>query len=357
MRRTARMIALTAACLAALDLAVAGGLVLAARLGGPLEQLVVFFEYGRSVPGKIDRWARDGAGRGNLLEVGWIPQTVAHSTAGFAAEPGTPVLREYGMSFSRNVVAEAAALGLATPVDLHDGPGAAPNYVHQLFLEDRRNRRPGDVVVFAVLASALPNMLSLTARTGAFEQPAPMTFPIFGDGRTVEPLVRSLADEMAVRGDPAFAARWRAQLAAEDALYTPFAFAAQWLDVSPLARLTRRTLATSIISARKAEVHRSGRAAASLRRVLRSFAETARADGQVPIVLLIQNESRHVVDLDAIAGATLRDAGVAFVDAADHMSPEDARSYEADGHFRPEVDRRIALGLIAAIAGAEGAGE
>ena len=85
-----RPLAATLVALVCIDLAVAGALALSARGLLPLGALERYFDYGRSVPGKLAQWeaGADGAG-GNLLDAGWTDANVAHSAARFAQEPAS----------------------------------------------------------------------------------------------------------------------------------------------------------------------------------------------------------------------------------------------------------------------------
>lgn len=352
MRRTLTMAAAVIVALALLDLAVAL-LLSQARPGLPLARLAplaTYFEYGRSVPGKIARWKDDPDAPGNLLAVAWIPDIVADSTARFAEAPLGRTVRGYGMSFSNNILEQAAPLRPDLALDLHAGPGAPANFALALFEADRANRAPGDVVVLGVLASAVPALGALTNATWVFEQPAPFTYPIYrADGDVVVPIVRSLDDHLALEADPEAAAAWAAQLAREDVFYGWQAFAMPWLDASPFARLVRRTLAARHL----AEVRRAvaaGKAfpvAETILGIVERFERMARADGQVPIVLLIQTRDPRDVDLAALVGPALARRGVTVLATADVVDVRDMRSFVADGHYAPARDAELGRAFAA----------
>ena len=353
MRPALSVLLATLAALVLLDLAVAAALATVAPAG-----LVRFFDYGRSVPGKIAEWAADPKAPYNLYDVAWRDDLVARSAQGFAAEdPAVPVVRGYGMSFSNRILTAARARRPGMALDLMAGPGASPNFAYALYLDDRANRRPGDIVVLGLLSYAVPGMAALSNRTWAFEQPAPCTYPIFrpdpaGPGllRT-EPLVRTLADERRTGTDPAFAAAWRAQLAREDAFYGPVAFAWPWLDRSPLIRLVRRSLAVRGIARRQAAFIADPDDPAlpygeTLRRMVAEFGRTARADGERPVVLLIEARGGKP-DLKALLAPTLVAGGIAYLATSDLQSPDDPQAFLPDGHYRPGIDDGFARALLA----------
>ena len=351
MARQIRVILATMAMLVLLDLAVATILRTVAPPG-----LVAFFDYGRSVPGKLARWQADPGAPGNLFGVSWRPDMLAASAAGFAAEDAAPVVRVYGMSFVDQILQAAQRQRPALRLDLHSGPQAPPNFTYAMALDDRPNRRAGDIVVLGILAEALPGLATLGNRSWAFEQPAPFTYPVFRPRpgapglRRIDPLVLSVRDQAALDDDPARAAAWRAQLRGEDAFFDPAAYAAPVLDASPLARLVRRSVAVGgYLRRRDAFLDHPETAAIDwpevLRRMVTSFAGMVRADGQVPVVLLVEGRGRRPVLAPLLRG-TLEAAGIATLATDAVHDPGDAALFLPDGHYRPEVNDDFARALL-----------
>jgi len=297
MRRTLKMAFMTLLSLLVLDGLVAATLTWADR-NGRLGSLVYFFEYGRSVPGKLARWEEN-------------PNLVT-----FQEEPADigPVIRSYGMSFTLNIRNEALALRPDLIWEPHAGPAGPPNFTYALFEDDRANRREGDIAIFGVLSSVVPTMAAMSNQTRIFEQPAPLTYPIYlpneeGGLERVDPLVTSAAQHRALGQDPEARLAWHAQLGEEDAYYSPIGFGLTWLDMSPLSRLVRRALAQS---------H----------------------------VLLVQTNRRFDVDILEIAKPMLDAENIPYVATAEIFDPADLSGYLADGHFKPEIDRLFAERLI-----------
>ena len=341
---------LTLACLVVFDLCVALGLGFAERTGR-LGTLVEFFDYGRSVPGKLDKWEANPEIRGAMLDAAWLPRVLERSTARFQDETATdgPVIRSYGMSFVNNILKSAVALRPETLWDAHTGPGVPPNYVYTLFQEDRANRRTGDVVVLGLLSSGVPAMAALSNRTWVFEQPAPLTYPIYwpeGDGlRRIDPVITSIAQERGPDRDAQVLKDWQAQLKQHDRFYGPATFGAPITDISPLLRLMRRALAKSHVDDTNAQILTDGTYPYQevLIRMVRAFAETARADGQVPVVVMVQTRNLSDVDLAPLLRETLEAEAIPYLATTDHVSPRDSSVFiHADGHYTPEVDERFA---------------
>lgn len=317
--------------------------------------LVRFFDYGRSVPGKLETWRLNPGVPGNLQAVAWMPEMIADSRAEFAAEPPETgrVVRVYGLSFVNHVVEAAQAAKPSMILDKHSGPGAPPNFTYAAFLDDRANRREGDIVVLGILSSALAPMASFSNSSWAFEQPAPFTYPIFrpntdnGLNRT-EPLLQSYAQYHAEGYDNP---RWQAQLKSEDRLYSPVATGLAWLDLSPFARLVRRSLAIDDISRREADVLSDPTGAPYpygeiLNRMAATFAQMARADGQIPVVMLIQSGNPGDPDILGLMKETLVTENIPYFATAEHHSPRDPRAFVGDGHYTHEVNQTFGKAFL-----------
>lgn len=353
MKKTLAISTLTLVFLVLLDVMVAATLGWAERTGR-LGSLVQYFEYGRSVPGKLIKWQTEPNTPGNLFETGWRPDLVTKSAASFKDEPEDigPVIRSYGMSFVVNIRKQARALREDLNWDSHAGPAAPPNYTYALFEDDHANRRPGDIAIFGILSSGVSTMAALSNRTRVFEQPAPLTYPVYrpeGDGlRRVDPLVESAEAERALANDPDARAAWSAQLAEEDAFYSPVSFGMSWFDASPFARLIRRSLAKSHIETRIDDILNDGAYPYEvvLPRMIRAFAETARADGQIPVVMLLQTKNPRDPDLLALAKPVLKAHDIPYFASAEHFDPRDLSGFAADGHYKPQIDRFFAEQLL-----------
>lgn len=347
MRNALKTLVLTLACLVAIDVLVAVALTL--PVPSSLKQ---FFEYGRSVPGKLAQWQENPDMPANLLRVAWQPAIVSGSARAFAEEdPGQRRLRLYGFSFANHISEALAARRPDLPIDRHSGPGAPPNFTYSLAAQDRANRRPGDVVVWAVLSSSTPAMSSFSNRVWAFEQPSPFTYPVYrlaegGGLRREDPVVVDLDDQLALDERPELAARWSRQLRERDGLYTAAAFGAPWLDISPFSRLIRRARATNAIAEREDAITARPDAAPYpyaevLRRMARDFAAEVRADGQVPVVMLVQTGDLGSPDLRALLAPYLREHDIPYFATADYQDPADPSVFLPDGHYTYPVNERF----------------
>ncbi|KIC40597.1 hypothetical protein RA27_12535 [Ruegeria sp. ANG-R] len=317
-----------------------------AEASGRLGSLVAFFEYGRSVPGKLARWQDNPTLRGNLFDVSWRSAILDESVSKFAdgSADNSPTIRSYGMSFVNNIIKRAVEKRPGLISDSHAGPGAPPNFTYALFQDDRQNRRPGDIVVLGILSSSVPAMAALSNRTWVFEQPAPFTYPVYwpeGEGlRRVEPLINSADAQRALSDNPTLQAAWRDQLASEDLFHAYSTFGGRALDASPFLRLVRRSVGTSHVAKTEAEILAGTHYPYDtvLRRMVSEFARTAREEDQIPIVMLIQSRDPRDADILAITRPVLEAENIAYLATAEHFDPRDASGFLPDGHYRPRVD-------------------
>jgi hypothetical protein len=316
--------------------------------------LVRYFDYGRSVPGKLAQWQEQPDTTGNLFDVGWRENLINAEMTGPAAPTG--VVRVYGMSFVNNILREAGKIDPNLAMDRHTGPGAPPNYTYAVFLDDADQRVPGDIAVLGILSSSVPALAAMSNRTWVFEQPTPMTYPIFrpddDDGLVrIDPLVQSPDQERALREDAVARVAWNAQLRREDAFYGQATFGFPVLDASPFMRLVRRTFGINHIEERKSAVlDPTSRHAFPyedvLQRMVWEFAQTARAEGIVPIVFLIQTRDLSDPNLAEVLGGVLTEHAIPVLDTADYVDPSIFTNFVSDGHYTRANDETFARAFL-----------
>ena len=77
-----------------------------------------------------------------------------------------------------------------------------------------------------------------------------------------------------------------------------------------------------------------------------SFAQTARADKQTPVVLLIQTHDPLDVDLFAIAKPILHLENIPYLATVEHVDPQNHSGFLDDGHYQPQIDHIFANAFI-----------
>ncbi|MEM9880494.1 MAG: hypothetical protein AAF862_14580, partial [Pseudomonadota bacterium] len=279
---------------------------------------------------------------------------VAGSAQKFRSEttPNGRVIRSYGMSFVNRIVTAATEIDPRFVRDLHAGPSSPPNFTYSLFLKDSDSRRAGDIAVFGILSSSVPAMAAQSNSSWLFEQPAPFTYPVYwpdGDKlRAVEPFITSAQQQRDVLRQPALRDAWYEHMSREDGFFGSQTFGFPLLDISPFARLVRRTLAISSIDRAKSRILKGTEYpyAEVLRLMIVTFAERARADGQIPVVFLIQSRDARDVDLLSIAHSTLVENNIDYVATAEIVDPRDRSLFLLDSHYKPEIDKLFAQRFV-----------
>ena len=212
---------------------------------GHAPDLTRYFEYGRSVEGKLARkMAEDPSRGGNILSAGWIDHEQLKQLPDRPHEGANLLVAAYGQSFTLNAANAAAKMDTRVTIRPFGGPGAPPSHSYAAYLADAPYRK-ADVVVFGVLSSTIGLMGSLSGLFSNFESPAPFTYPRYrltGDRLSAElPLIRSETEFRA-----AFLRRsgtwqqFKAQLEQSDRGYDAFTFEESVADSSSIVRLLRR---------------------------------------------------------------------------------------------------------------------
>lgn len=319
-----------------------------------------YFEFGRSTEGKLRRAVLLDGSSSIVAKTGWLgvdqttnPAPPVHRKA----DDPRPTVSIYGMSYAlhmRNQLDEIDGLNLR----FWGGPGAAPNHAYTAYLKDR-GRHESDVVVFAMVTDALRGIVTTTGATKGFDG-LPFMYPRYfvqdGELKSTEVFCESLDCFREMLQSPERWSQWRAFLEENDAFYSPLLFDETPLDASVTVRLARKAWSQSFQREHKRRLF-DGRDFSeeveemrALRLMVRRFSEQARADGQVPVVVLFSNVGFSDA-LYRFLGPTLDEHGIPYVSSHEIAPPEDPRSYGPDNyHFTDELRAAIAEAFIAEVA-------
>ncbi|MCH8822010.1 MAG: hypothetical protein IH984_00750 [Planctomycetes bacterium] len=323
---------------------------------GPLQRR---FAEGRSVEGKLDRMVGEtDESSAPMATAGWYGSRSDQPT--HAEHPDGLLVAVYGMSTSFRMCYALQELEPSLTLRLVGGPNAPLSHSYNGYLKDR-NHHEADVVLLGVSAWALAGIESMTQMLIQFDAPALYTYPVYRivDGKLVAttPLVQSLDELRCAMGDTDLWEAFRLQLAENDAYYDELVFRDSPLDNSTLVRLLRRGWGQRQRRRQLARVHNAdgyrsdSNVGPVAREIIRSFAETVRADGRLPIVILF-HEKGFDDHLYALLGPTLKEHGIPFLSTHDLAPASDHDSFLPDGHFTAEVDKRIAREVLAVISNA-----
>ncbi|MGH8223764.1 MAG: hypothetical protein ACREQZ_12405 [Woeseiaceae bacterium] len=343
--------------LAVLDLAI--GFVFGNPYGRDPErvvQLTRYFDYGRSIEGKVRAMAgADGSTAHPLAQAGWIA-----APAGQPDRPGKDqdlLIAVYGMSFAANIVRRVQELDPRIAVRVAGGPAAALSHSYAMYMADR-GRHEARVVVLGILASSLPGLVTTTHMTWNFEGPSPHFYPRFtvADGSLVEfrPSVATLPELQAILRDES---RWQTligEIAANDEFYDPLVFNSWSLDGSIVARLARRGWGQKSKRATLERFHRGDGFTNELglrdvaQALVSSFIVQVRNDGKLPVIVAI-NDRGYADHLHQILRPAVRDDLAVYLSTHELAPATDSGNFLKDGHFTPAKDRLVGRRLAALI--------
>jgi hypothetical protein len=314
-----------------------------------------YFDHGRSIEGKIRHMVGPTAETSApIVEAGWLDKMVHRpDLPDKPKQAGGLLVTVYGMSFTNQMCDAMIELDPTLTLRRFAGPASPPNHSYAAYTLDRGGR--SDVVIIGILASSVMGLATNNYMTWRFEGPAPYTYPRYTfDGAKLEPhwpMVRTLEQMRQRLSDPALWAEYVAQIRTEDDFYDPFVFNLNLTDSSALLRLLRRAWAQrheSLVAGRfrtSAGFVQDSDVNRTLKALVESFAETARRDGKLPIIVLFQDRD-YKDQLYRALGQTLEDKSIPFVSTHSICPTTNPRYFLADTHFTKEGNRMIAGAVL-----------
>ncbi|MDH5676638.1 MAG: hypothetical protein OEZ06_31260 [Myxococcales bacterium] len=327
----------------------------ALRPGQPaanIDAITRYFEYGRSVEGKLVRMvAPTDEATQPIARAGWVSPLPPPEPP---LESGEVRVAIYGMSFAKHIAQELSAIDPTFVCEMFGGPGAPANLTFAAFQADRR-RTHARVVVWAVLASSVRRMGSLSIQTAGFEQPVPMTFPRFDvvEGRLtrIDPVISSLAELRAALAagsfdDPVWI-QWRQQLEEHDDMYDALLFRHNVFDGLATVRLMRRAWWGRHISRFTTTVYDpvdgfGGLPARTLPVLAEHFLEQAQQDGRIPVVMLIHDQG-FGTHLFRLMRPILDRKRIPYLSTHETVPPDNPHLFLSDGHIAQESNHEVAV--------------
>ncbi len=318
-----------------------------------------FFEFGRSVEGKLARMTRKtDEESAPILATGWIanPRIKTFSNAQTAASK--PVVTVYGMSHSVLLAEDMAGIDNSLSVRSFGAPGAVPTWSYAAYMSDKE-RQYSDVVVLAVMTRGVPLICTTSGATKEVESVWPYTYPRFiienGTLASVSPPFISLDGYREYFYD---STKWRAYvewLRKYDKYFDPVLFKKTFLDNSSIYRILHRAYAYSAERKKEARVYddRKGFNALSeevqiLRLIIENFSAEARRNHSLPIIYIVNNVSMGD-HLYRILEPTLAAQKIPFLSSHEICDPNDPRNYLPDSHFVRSINLELAKAMIKVI--------
>jgi hypothetical protein len=315
-----------------------------------------YFEYGRSVEGKLDRMTRrTNAESAPILAAGWLPAGRTAPDAGPAGRATKPVVTLYGMSHA-NLLAEEMARGDETvQIRSRAAPLGTPTWAYTAYLRDRERVR-SDVAILTVMTETIPLLSATSGGTMYFDGAYPYTWPRYylvdGTLRSVAPPFLSVEGYREHFYDEGRWSAYRRWLEAHDSYYDPLLFRRSVLDGSSLLRLLRRSYAFATRARKKAAVYDDARGfdASSeevrlLDAIVADFARSARREGTRPIVFVVNNLNTGARAFELLRPTLERDR-VPCLSSHELCPPDEPRNYLPDSHFTPAKNAELARAMV-----------
>lgn len=319
-------------------------------------QLNLYFEYGRSVEGKLARMiGTTDESSAPIAQAGWLDLELWKKlNIPTSRAPGEDLLVAiYGMSFSNQVAEAMKEMDAKIGLRLVAGPAAPPNYAFAAYKLDR-GKHQADVAILGILASSVKALRTISGLTWNFEAPTPFTYPRYfvADGKlkAIWPKVLSLAQLRTVVEDKQQWNEFVTQIRDNDQFFSSFLFKRNWLDNSAIVRLIRRGYAQRHQAMITNKIHSSAGFNAEidipvLSSIVTDFAATARTDGKLPIVLLISDRGYEDHLFKALS-PTLEGASIPYVSTHNIAPATDIKNFVGDGHFTESANKLIAKAVL-----------
>ncbi len=316
-------------------------------------QLKTYFEYGRSIEGKVARMIGETDQKSaELARVGWLNPN--EWTPAKRPADKKRLIAVYGMSFTDQLMNEMKSLDSRLAFRRISAPSAPPNHSYAAYKLDR-GKHDADVVILGILASSIKAMPTLSAMTWQFEAPALYTYPRYtleqGKLQAIAPKVRSLAELRTALADPnsEFVAQLQNRDPQGDRAYDGFLFRRNALDHSSIVRMVRRAWAQRHLGELKKESHSPQGFAEDEMNVLRAmvsdFAATARQDGKLPIVVVLNDKGFDDHLFQALSPVFQKES-IPYVSTHNIAPATDFRNFVGDGHFTKSANQRIAQAVL-----------
>ncbi|MDF5713194.1 MAG: hypothetical protein PUP93_04740 [Rhizonema sp. NSF051] len=319
------------------------------------KQLSLYFNYGRSLEGKISQMVGPTDESSSAIAVaGWLDPEL-WKKLNLATRPANKedlLVAIYGMSFSNHVGEAMKEINPKITLRMIAGPAAPPNYSLGAYKLDM-GRHQADVVMMGILASSVKGLTTLNGMTWQFEGPAPYTYPKYflEDGKLKEivPTVTSLAQLRDTFHSSQQRDVFLAQLQENDQFFDSFLFNRNFLDNSTLIRLIRRAWAQRHQKEVEKQIHTSKGFTEYPTQILRAmvtdFALTAVKEHKLPIVLLF-NDRGYDDHLFRALEPTLKSAAIPYVSTHNIAPASNLANFIPDGHFVKSVDQQIAKAVF-----------
>jgi len=323
--------------------------------GTPPSFLQEYFEYGRSVEGKLERMARMQDSKPvSLLGYGWL-QDKSYELLPRRVPENQILVAVYGMSHAKLLGEAIELLSSKYVIRYINAPGAPPQWSFAAYEEDKEYHE-AKVVIMGIMTDSIPYLTATAGATAFFDMSHPYTFPrYFVEDDILKQIYPPFFTRKGFREYFYDKNKWgdyRAWLAENDKFYDAFLFKRSLTDKSALLRVLRRAYSEMFKQKRIRDVYRSegfklnSEEVITLRALVREFSRTAKKMKSVPIVYIVNNEGRGN-HLFKVLEPALDAERIPYLSTHIICPPDDPRVYTGvNSHFTPEKDKELAKEII-----------
>ena len=318
-----------------------------------------FFEYGRSVEGKLARMmGKPGGPSSRVLSSGWLDGSAVRIQSKDTQRGDRPAVTVYGMSHAVQLAEALAKADDSLFVRSVGAPGAVPTWAYEAYLADR-DRFNSEVVILGIMTEGVSLIGTTSGTTNHFDSVWPYTYPRYylRDGKLGRrsPPCLCLKEYKEHFYDPE---KWESYvdwLRLNDKYYDPLLFRKTFLDGSSIFRMLRRAYAYAKRRSLEAAVYseRGGFNMESdevkiLRSIVVEFCDAAKRNHSLPMIFLVNN--LHTSDhLYKALEPTLTSQKILFLSTHRICPPNDPRNYLPDSHFLPSKNAEMAKRILTVI--------
>jgi len=322
-----------------------------------------FFEYGRSVEGKLARMTRRSVDdSAPIVSVGWLVGSPNRLVSNNLNSENKPVVTIYGMSHAGLLAEDMAKIDNSISIKDNSltirsvgAPGAVPTWSYAAYLYDK-DQYYSDVVILGIMTRGVPLICTTSGATNHFDAVYPYTYPRFflsnGALKYELPPFISFKDYIEYFYNPE---KWKAYikwLREYDKFYNPVLFKKKILDNSSIFRMLRRAYAYSMQRNKEAEVYSDTKGfniesdeVKILQSLVVEFSQIAKQHNSLPIIYIVNNA--FMGDrLFRLLEPTLLSNNIPFLSSHDICPPNDPRYYLPDSHFIPSKNLELANEMI-----------
>lgn len=314
-----------------------------------------YFEYGRSVEGKLDRMtSRASAKTDGILGYGWLRDKRFDSQPREAGKHQT-LVAVYGMSHTKLLAEAMAKIDDKYVIRDVTAPGAPANWSYAAYEFDK-DHHAAKVVIMGVMTDNVPYLGATAGTTSFFDMSHPYTFPRYlveenHLKKTYPPFFTSDGFKDYFY-NPGKWEEYRAWLAKNDKYYDAVLFRRSITDMSALLRVLRRAYAQKFKESKIKQIYtRDGFNTTSdemvaLRGIIKEFGQSCRRQNQLPIVYIVNNEGRSD-HLHRALQPVLEANKIPYLSTHTICPPDDPRLFLGiNSHFIPSKDIELAKEII-----------